>query len=286
MQPNTPLQPQPNNEEPTQPSVPPVITPPDSVPSADPYTVPSIASPFAPGTEIEETDTPSKLENTLISVAIIGGGVGPGLIAVSIYLFIKSFISKESGLRKTAAIFMIIGVLITGAAYYFLFASKAQTITFGDTKVELQLPSGNKQIDNSSDMVSFGVPASGSSDLYAGQIIVSAPNTNGVVSADNLVEITQGDAYKSAVTAELKDFCSDVQLTTPQKIDIAGAKTAVQLAFRCPKQSDGSEYGGYVAEAATNNKVITIVVAADRALFEANAGQWDGVIPSVKLSQP
>ncbi len=255
----------------------PIIPP---TPESQPYSVPSIGD-----TGIQEL--PKKgftTDNLIVILLVVFGGVGPGLILAGIYLLIKSFAKRDGAIRRTAIILMLVGAIVTGIMYYFFFSSKSQAVQVGNVQVQLQLPAGNKLVEQKPDYVIYGVPAAGSEELYAGQIILGKDMADKNVDISGAEQAIQSSSNEAAVKDQVSTFCLNPQISAAKKITVIGAQAAFQTDFICPKQSDGSEYGGYIVNTFTTTQATSIIVAAERELFEANSAQWDAVIPSIKIT--
>lgn len=280
-------QPQPQNATPeqspaTQPNEP-TSAPAPAPTAATPAAPPNAGAPTAPPAQNEPAKR-SRLDAFIVVLLVVVGGIGPGMVLAGLYLLIKSFVKKGSASRVGGLVLLIVGLIISGAIFFFLLrtpASKKQTVQVGSLNFTLQVPAGNQLVKQESNEVMFGTPVKGSSNEYSGQIVISQSKA---INSNAIEKTVQSKIFQDAVQLGLLTFCSNPTTQSIRKTTINGASTAYEVPFQCPPQSNGSQYVGFLVFAFNPEQTTTVVVAANQSIFQGNK-QWNNVIPSLVISK-
>jgi hypothetical protein len=224
----------------------------------------------------------------ILVLIVVLTGIGPGLIIVGTYLSIKALINKNAKKILKGVLLVVLGIVITLAVFIFLqkSSSEVKSLVVGNDTVEIKIPSGFKEIQKETDYIAYGIPASGSTDRYVGQISAQAYQKAGNFSAsdsESLGSFANSQQFKNNIQQNLTAYCPNAKIDNAEKINIPGAILAFSTTFTCPLQSDNSEYGGSVISAFSAEDTFTITIAAEKEVWLADAKNWDNTVASIKI---
>jgi hypothetical protein len=99
--------------------------------------------------------------------------------------------------------------------------------------------------------------------------------------ADSLVK---SQDFKNALNQSVRTFCSNANITEPEKTTVMGAALAYKVDYVCPLQKDGSEYGGTFISAFSGKDTFIIMVSAEKEVWMSDSQVWDGAVSSIKIN--